>query len=206
MPAALRTENPVPGVSRVDQNAPDPHCRVVRPMHTAQFIIPSNSPLQRRMPARTPGVVFTVAVIVAAHLLLLGSLLIRGWMRDSTRTGGPREEIGVSLSVCASDSVLQPRLEAKDPVTAVSVSAQTLRPPSPAPRPQPEIPAQAAIDSTLYVAKAGDTLTKIAKLHATTVNAIRLAGELQSDRIAVGQKIRLPATANVPPSGIDRLR
>ena len=170
-------------------------------MHTAQFVIPPSSPLQSRLPAKTPGLVLTVAVILAAHLVLLGSLLTRGWMRGRT-TAEAQDEIGVSLPlVTANSAMAQARGESKEPVTSANISTQSLTPPPPTPRTQPVIPAPAAITSTIYVIKSGDTLTKIAKLHSTTVNAIRVAGELQSDRIAVGQKIRLPATAYVSANG-----
>ncbi len=48
-----------------------------------------------------------------------------------------------------------------------------------------------------YVVKSGDTLTKIAKQHGTTVQEIRSANNLRTDRLLVGQKLNIP-TANAP--------
>ncbi len=46
-----------------------------------------------------------------------------------------------------------------------------------------------------YVVKSGDTLTKIAKSHGTTVKAIETENNLSTTKIKVGQKLRIPAKA-----------
>ena len=51
---------------------------------------------------------------------------------------------------------------------------------------------ETASSSNLHTVKAGETLTKIARAHGTTVKAIRAANNLKSDRLVVGQKIKLP--------------
>jgi LysM repeat protein len=45
----------------------------------------------------------------------------------------------------------------------------------------------------VYTVKAGETLTRIAKQHGTTAKAIRTANNLKTDRLVVGQKLKLPA-------------
>jgi LysM repeat protein len=55
-----------------------------------------------------------------------------------------------------------------------------------------------AVESTggeAYTVKSGDTLTKIAKAHGTTVKAIRAENNLTTDHIKVGQKLKIPAKA-----------
>jgi LysM repeat protein len=44
-----------------------------------------------------------------------------------------------------------------------------------------------------YEVKRGDTLTRIAKTHGTTVKALREANGMKTDRILVGQKLKVPA-------------
>jgi LysM repeat protein len=44
-----------------------------------------------------------------------------------------------------------------------------------------------------YTVKSGDTLTKIAKAHGTTLKAIRAENNLTTDHIKVGQKLKIPA-------------
>jgi LysM repeat protein len=46
--------------------------------------------------------------------------------------------------------------------------------------------------------KSGDTLTKIAKSHGTTVRAIKAANNLTTNRIAVGKKLKIPSKAEAP--------
>jgi LysM repeat protein len=44
-----------------------------------------------------------------------------------------------------------------------------------------------------YVVQSGDNLTKIARKFGTTVNALRSANNLRTDRIKVGDKLKVPA-------------
>jgi len=46
-----------------------------------------------------------------------------------------------------------------------------------------------------YTVKSGDSLTKIAKMHNTTIKAIRAENNLTTDHIKVGQKLKIPARA-----------
>jgi LysM repeat protein len=46
-----------------------------------------------------------------------------------------------------------------------------------------------------YTVKSGDTLTKIAKAHGTTVKLIQSANNLSTTKIKVGDKLKLPAKA-----------
>lgn len=52
-----------------------------------------------------------------------------------------------------------------------------------------------------YVVKANDNLSKIAKQHGTTVEAIKSANKLKSVRLLVGQKLKLPAGSSAGGSG-----
>ena len=59
-----------------------------------------------------------------------------------------------------------------------------------------KVDAPAAADaaaSDLYVVKSGDVLERIAKSHGTSVKAIKTANNLKTDRLKVGQKLKLPA-------------
>lgn len=63
-----------------------------------------------------------------------------------------------------------------------------------------ESAAPAATDTVTYVVKGGDTLTKIARVHGTTVKAIRTASGLKSNDIKVGQKLKIPGKAAPAPA------
>ena len=66
-------------------------------------------------------------------------------------------------------------------------------------------PAAAGVDATVgnsggettYVVKSGDSLTKIAKAHGTTVKAIQTANNLTTTSIKAGQKLKIVAKATV---------
>lgn len=47
----------------------------------------------------------------------------------------------------------------------------------------------------IYVVKSGDTLTKIARSHGTTVKALEAENNLSTTKIHVGQKLKIPAKA-----------
>jgi LysM repeat protein len=51
----------------------------------------------------------------------------------------------------------------------------------------------ATTSGNVYTIKSGETLTRIAKQHGTTVKAIRAANNLKSDKVAAGQKLKMPA-------------
>jgi len=50
----------------------------------------------------------------------------------------------------------------------------------------------AAASAAVHVVKSGETLTRIAKQHGTTVKALRAANGLKTDRLVAGQKLKLP--------------
>ena len=52
--------------------------------------------------------------------------------------------------------------------------------------------AKASASPSRYVVKTGDTLGRIARAHRTTVQAIKAANCLTSDRIVVGKSLRIP--------------
>ena len=61
-------------------------------------------------------------------------------------------------------------------------------------------PAGATGGEEIYTVKSGDTLTKIAKAHGTTVKAIESENNLTTTQIKVGQKLKIPAKAEAAPA------
>lgn len=61
-------------------------------------------------------------------------------------------------------------------------------------------PVASAVEGAVqtYVVKSGDTLTKIATHFGTTIKALRAANSLTTDRIKVGQKLKIPTKAAAP--------
>jgi LysM repeat protein len=61
-------------------------------------------------------------------------------------------------------------------------------------------PAAGETGAASYTVKSGDTLTKIARAHHTTVKAIEAANNLISTKIKVGQKLKIPSKAEAAPA------
>ena len=59
-------------------------------------------------------------------------------------------------------------------------------------------PAATEGNGNIYVVKSGDNLTKIAAQFGVTVKALRSANDLTTDRIKVGQKLKIPVKATTP--------
>ncbi len=79
----------------------------------------------------------------------------------------------------------------------LNIPAKTV--PAPTPNTGVAPTADAGADG-LYVVKSGDTLGKIAKANGTTAKAIQAANNLKTTRIAVGQKLKLPARTTAAPA------
>jgi LysM repeat protein len=50
----------------------------------------------------------------------------------------------------------------------------------------------------IYTVASGDSLTKIATKHGVSLKALRSANDLRTDKIKVGQKLKIPAKASAP--------
>ncbi len=70
--------------------------------------------------------------------------------------------------------------------------------PAPARRETAAAAPEAEAGERIYVVKPGDTLTRIAARHGTTVKELRAYNNLRTDRILVNQKLKLPPTAAAP--------
>lgn len=58
--------------------------------------------------------------------------------------------------------------------------------------------AETASGEQIYAVKSGDSLTKIAAHFSTTVKAIRSLNNLKTDKIVVGQKLKIPGKSAAP--------
>lgn len=87
---------------------------------------------------------------------------------------------------------------------------QTIQVPPPAAAPAPSLglgfaeppKSEAPAGGNVYRVKRGETLTRIARQHGTTVKALRAANNLKTDRLLVGQRLRIPerqTTEQQPP-------
>ena len=84
------------------------------------------------------------------------------------------------------------QLNQKIVIPAPTVAATT----GAAPAPGVESAAAPAGGEIVHTVKSGETLTKIAEKYKVTVNGIRKANNLTSDRIVVNQKLKIPAATH----------
>ena len=130
-----------------------------------------------------------IAVLAAVVLLLVG-LLIEGCKTEKAAAA-------TTTTTAPGASGLSAPQTAPAPVPAQK--------PNPTPQPNPDattrpapsvaketVAATSSHPQTVYVVKSGDTLTRIAKAHGTTVKAIKAANGLENDRIVVGAKLKMP--------------
>jgi len=126
--------------------------------------------------------------VVAVVILLVG-LLIEGCMSEQTTTTTPAKKVTQATDLPASWTNLALTVEQKPkpgPQPNLNATSRTAPPVS-------KGKAVTAIQpETLYVIKSGDTLIRIAKVHGTTVKALKAANGLESDRIVIGAKLKIP--------------
>jgi len=133
----------------------------------------------------------TVISIIAAIVLLLIGLLIEGCRseREAMVTPvTPPDQIQAATETPQTTIASAPEPK---PAAAPQPEPATLSPAAPPVAKVNPVP-DASQSGTLYVVKSGDTLTRIAKTHGTTIKAIEAANGLTGDRIVIGAKLKIP--------------
>jgi LysM repeat protein len=129
-----------------------------------------------------------IAAVVAVVILLVG-LLIAGCMSEQTAATTPVKKVTKSTDLPASWTNPALMVEQKPkpgPQLNLNATSRTAPPVS------KEKAMTASHPEALYVVKSGDSLTRIAKVHGTTVKALKAANGLESDRIVVGARLKMP--------------
>ena len=126
--------------------------------------------------------------MVAVVILLVG-LLIEGCMSEQTTTTTPAKKVTKTTDLPASWTTPALTVEQKPkPGSQPNLNATS--------RTAPPVSKGNAVTAihpeTLYVVKSGDSLTRIAKAHGTTVKALKAANGLEKDRIVVGARLKIP--------------
>ncbi|MDE3067442.1 MAG: LysM peptidoglycan-binding domain-containing protein [Verrucomicrobiota bacterium] len=141
--------------------------------------------LERRRERFKRCVIATFAIMG----LLLTGLLIEGC--KSERAAGAKP--GIQYGSLSSEAGTGAGLLAQGPARAPSPAPVVVSNSAPRPVSKTNTAAIPSSSPTVYVVKSGDTLTKIARRHRTTVGAIESANGLTTDRILVGAKLKIPA-------------
>ncbi|HEV2318608.1 MAG TPA: LysM peptidoglycan-binding domain-containing protein [Verrucomicrobiae bacterium] len=143
---------------------------------------------QRRRERFKKAVVTAVIVSVAVVI----GLLIEGCVSEKSEATDEQIQANATIQTPAQPTATALPPSVEHPVSPLSLPVQ--------PCPVATVPKQTATPAdpphitgaAVYLVKSGDTLSRIAHAHHTTVKAIKDANRLDSDRISIGQKLSIP--------------
>ena len=149
-----------------------------------------------------------VWAVLGANVVLVAGMLIQGCRREPAPTetsGGSAAEVRAADTNGTAMANQKPEGDAPvppsfgpvptvgaEPGTTISASA-----PAAADGTGSQPTATTSKAQARYVVKPGDSLGRIARTHRTTVQAIKTANGLTSDRIVAGQNLKLPESRTV---------
>jgi LysM repeat protein len=133
--------------------------------------------------------------MVVYTIITIQVLLMLGWLLSNsarpTGSGGypsqaaPAQLETTTMAATSSESgYAEPSASA--PVAASPIESASIAAPSAI------VPPVAQSSEVSYVVKSGDTLSRIARIHGTTVKAIKSANNLDTERLVVGRKLKMP--------------
>lgn len=157
-------------------------------MNTANpFQIPSclQADLQRRRQARFKKIVVASVIAGASGLV---ALLIAGCMSQQSQASAPAAPVVAPVKPAKMAAVSPQPAPALALTPVVALTAQ----PGVSIAPEQSEPQVAEALPTVYVVRPGDTLTRIAHLYKTTIQELKQANGLQSDKIVAGATLKLP--------------
>jgi LysM repeat protein len=138
----------------------------------------------------------TVVTAVIVSIAVVIGLLIEGCVSEKSQAKAgeaqPAATTTTTTDVTAPEPETIPAKSAQQPVSQTAFPVQ----PCPvatvnqtaAPADPPHITVAA-----VYLVKSGDSLSRIAKTHGTTIKALKLANNLSTDRISVGEQLKIPS-------------
>jgi LysM repeat protein len=134
----------------------------------------------------------TVVTAVIVSVAVVIGLLIEGCVSEKSQANQEQNQ-ATAQNTIQTPAQLAPT--ASQPVQGSQISLPVQ------PCPVATVPKQTAAPAdpphitgaAVYLVKSGDTLSRIAKAHHTTVKAIKAANRLDDDRLSVGEKLNLPA-------------
>jgi LysM repeat protein len=154
------------------------------PVDTNTVVMDTNTP---SMEASNPPVVAPVVVPPPVYAVAgTEYVVVKG---DSFAKIAKKNGVSVKAIQAANPGIEPTKLKVGQklliPASSGGASAMTGGPVSPG----------SGVAGETYTVKSGDSLTKIAKAHGTTVKAIKSENNLNTDHIKVGQKLKIPARA-----------
>jgi LysM repeat protein len=109
---------------------------------------------------------------------------------DNFTTIGKNFHVTESAIIAANPGIEPTRLKPNQKLQIPAPAAVATPNPTATPNPVEAVSAEGS-----YKVKTGDTLSKIASSHHTTVRALRAANSLRTDNIKVGQMLKIPTAS-----------
>lgn len=135
----------------------------------------------------------TLIAIAAKYRVSVQAIMAANGLKDETIRAGDELLIPLPTPTPAPGAAIPP----SQPVLAAVLSTPTSLAATPAPA--SSIPA-ATPGVVQYTVKSGDTLSSIAGIYSSTIEAIRVANRLTDDMLSVGQVLLIPTGAWTPTS------
>src|ERR1019366_978634 len=158
--------------SKPDTNSPVATAPEAMPTNT----LPEAAPTVAPIPVQTTAKQYTVVKGDSFYKIAKANgITIKALTDANPGVDSAKLKVGQGLQLPA----------AAEPATAVS--ARPTAPASALAAPTGQAPAR-------YVVKSGDSMSRIARTHGTTVQALKAANGLTSDRVVAGQSLKLPET------------
>lgn len=137
----------------------------------------------------------TVVTAVVVSVAVVIGLLIEGCVSERSASSGSQNSAATSQVQTVQSS--EPETLPEQPV--VQSAPQTTPSTQPCPvatvpkKTVPTVDSHPTIVGTVYSVKAGDTLSRIAKTHGTTIKALKSANNLTDDRLNIGEQLKIPS-------------
>jgi LysM repeat protein len=135
----------------------------------------------------------TVVTAVAVSAAIVVGLLIEGCVSEKSQTRAGVNAAENTVQTPGEIVVSNPNPAPQAPEASQTLSQATLPVQS---RPVALVPQTAApVQATggaVYFVKSGDTLSHIAKTHSISIKALKAANNLGTDRIVVGEQLKIP--------------
>ena len=137
----------------------------------------------------------TVVTAVAVSAAVVVGLLIEGCVSEKSQTHSGANTAENTVQTPAPTEIVVSASGQEAPGASQTLSQSTLpvqsRPVALVPKNAAPVSAEASGEAVYFV-KSGDTLSHIAKTHGITVKALKAANKLATDRIVVGEQLKIP--------------
>ena len=135
-----------------------------------------------------------VAAVVVSAAVVVG-LLIEGCVSEKSQTHAAANAADNTVQTPAPIEVSAPDSAPQAPEAGQSLSQNTLpvqsHPVAPIHTATP-VESSSSTGAAVYFVKSGDTLSHIAKAHNVSVKSLKSANNLDTDKIVVGEKLKIP--------------